>query len=230
MFDEPDSPANLAKSMGKATRGKFLMSSYTYSYITQIQELHKLRAKSIIEVGPGEEFTANSLRMLGVRYDTLDRCDFYGSTIIEDFATFDPEPYSKSYEATCAFQVLEHFPYDKFTYLLDKLVLMSSGHILISLPYSCKGTRTTTLNWKGQVPTKENKTEKFTATGLPNRKYRPEFIKEFPYAVHYWEIGRQGFPLSKVFKDIENCGLKIDDHFHGPNPYHYFIRAKKIAA
>ena len=101
---------------------------------------------------------------------------------------------------------------------------MSKKNVVISLPYSCQGYKRTYNKWKGQNNQIFEKEENhFEATNLPNRKYRKEYMKEFPWAVHYWEIGRQGFPLSKILSDIESTNLTILKKSHSPNPYHYFI-------
>jgi hypothetical protein len=52
-------------------------------------------------------------------------------------------------------------------------------------------------------------------------------MEEFPWAVHYWEIGRRPHLLRSVLKDFGSTGLKIIDTFHSDNPFHYFILAEK---
>lgn len=45
---------------------------------------------------------------------------------------------------------------------------------------------------------------------------------------HYWEIGKAGYPLSKITKDIEKAGFKIIKTYRiFENPYHRFFVLKK---
>ena len=61
-----------------------------------------------------------------------------------------------------------------------------------------------------------------------NRKYREEYKIRYPYAIHYWEIGRKNFPLKRIVNDLKSLNLLIVTKGHGPNPFHYFILLKKI--
>lgn len=227
MFDEPHSPAHIDKivAAGNRDKGKFLKPQYAQSYLMQMRIVGSLpHTTRVIEVGPGEEFVARNMRSLGYEYHTIDKSDLHNPTMVADFADFDASPLAAAYDAACAFQVLEHFPYEQFKPLLRKLASMSKRHVVISLPYSCNGERVTKTFCRGQAYS-SSKSEKFTPTNLPNRVYRPEFVAEFPWAVHYWEIGRQGFPLSRILADVGAAGLKVYQHLHGHNPYHYFIKA-----
>jgi hypothetical protein len=79
----------------------------------------------------------------------------------------------------------------------------------------------------GQNKQTTKKWDFYFPTNLPNRKFRDEYMKEFPWAVHYWEIGRKGFKLSKILTAMQSCGLSVMKRFHSPNPYHYFILGEK---
>jgi hypothetical protein len=209
-------------------KGKFLSKAHGESYLSQMRSIIRLKdVKRIFEVGPGEGFCANNLRNLGYVYHTLDFEGVHKPTIKADFQSFDPKKITQKYDLTCAFQVLEHFPYDEFTKHIKKLSELSKKYVLISLPYSCKGFSISLNIQYGQNMRLMRRFDFYVRTNLPNRKYRPEYKKEFPWAVHYWEIGRKGFRLKKVLGDIESCGFKIEKKFHSQNPYHYFILIKK---
>ena len=46
---------------------------------------------------------------------------------------------------------------------------------------------------------------------------------------HYWEIGKAGYPLNKIIKDIQKTGFKIEKTYRiFENPYHRFFILKKI--
>jgi 2-polyprenyl-3-methyl-5-hydroxy-6-metoxy-1,4-benzoquinol methylase len=141
MFDEPHAPEVLEQVMRDKSinKGKFLSKEHSESYLLQMQTIKRLEVKSVLEIGPGEGFCANNLRTLGYEYDTLDFEDAHAPTIKADFATFDAASIPQRYDITCAFQVLEHFPYEHFKKHVNTLAELSSKYVFISLPYSCRG-------------------------------------------------------------------------------------------
>ncbi len=230
MYDESHAPEELDRIVSGKTvnKGKFLSEAHGESYLVQMREIRKLKdVASVLEVGPGEAFCAGNLRGLGYEYHTLDFESAHQPTYQADFKTLDPRTLGRLYDMTCAFQVLEHFPYEDFANRLRTLAAIARKYVFLSLPYSCRG-------WGFQVNVHEGQNENsvkrfhfYRPSGLPNRKYRPEYMEEFPWAVHYWEIGREGFPLERILGDVEAAGLRVLDQFHAPNPYHYFILCRK---
>lgn len=229
MFDEPHAPIVLDQVVSEKTinKGKFLSKEHSESYLCQMQTIRSLKnVKSILEIGPGEGFAARNLREVGYEYQTLDFEDAHEPTIRADFQSFDPNTITQRYDLTCAFQVLEHFPYHEFSKHIKTLRELSRNYVFISLPYSCRGFSIKLNVQNGQKERLTKQFDFYVRTNLPNRKYREEYKNEFPWAVHYWEIGRKGFSLKKVLKDIESCGLNIQERFHSPNSFHYFILCK----
>jgi len=230
MLDEPHAPEVLDQVVGEKTinKGKFLSKAHSESYLCQMQTIRKLKdVKSILEIGPGEGYAARNLREVGYDYQTLDFEDAHEPTIKADFRSIDPFTLTQRYDLTCAFQVLEHFPYHEFTKHIKTLRELSRDYVFISLPYSCRGFSIKLNLQNGQHKRTMKQFDFFYRTNLPNRKYREEYKQEFPWAVHFWEIGRRGFKLRKVLKDIESCGLNILERFHSPNSFHYFILCRK---
>lgn len=227
LFDEAHAPEKIDKILASQSinKGKFLTLAHAHSYLCQMQVIHNLRGvKRVLEVDPGEAYCANNLRNLGLCYDTLDFETTHSPTYVADFATYEPSfEHSQLYDLTCAFQVLEHMPYDMFKKNLLKLKAMSNKYVFISLPYSCRGFSVNLNIQNGQNNRWLRKFDFYLGTNLPNRRYRTEYMEEFPWAVHYWEIGRKGFKLKKVLNDIESVGLTVIKRFHSQNPYHYFI-------
>jgi hypothetical protein len=45
---------------------------------------------------------------------------------------------------------------------------------------------------------------------------------------HYWEIGKVGYPLSKIINNIQKAGFKIEETYRVfEYPYHRFFILKK---
>ena len=233
MYDEPHAPIALDQMTSAKTinKGKFLSPAHSESYLLQMQTIKALKGvETILEVGPGEGYAARNLRDVGYGYDTLDFEDAHQPTIKADFRSLDPNSIDKRYDLTCAFQVLEHFPYGDFTRLLKTLCVLSTNYVFISLPFSCKGFSLKLNLQNGQQRRRIKQFDFYVPTNLPNRRYREEYMREFPWAVHFWEIGRKGYPLKKVVRDIESCGLDVERRFHSPNSFHYFILCRKRTA
>jgi hypothetical protein len=229
MYDEPHAPEHLERMMatGSGGRGKFLTAAHQDSYRLQMQELRDLRVSRVLEIGPGEGFVSAYMRTLGIMYDTMDIVQSSFPTILSKLEDVDAKKYAERYDAVCAFQMLEHSPYEKLVPNLLKMAEMSRKYVFISLPYSCIGFKTTLAFSFGQKHRWEKTIGFYLPLNRPNRRYRPEFMQAYPWAVHYWEIGRRGFPWKRVKTDIESTGLEIVKTFHSGNPFHYFVLTQK---
>ena len=167
------------------------------------------------------------MERIGYRYVTMDFDDSHNPTIVDDWNSFDVSSLRSTYDLTCAFQVLEHFPWEDLGRHMTRLAQLSRKYVFVSLPYSCTGHTVTRTVHRSQCDTTVETREEYVPTNLPQRRYRDEFIREFPWAVHYWEIGRLGTSLADVLAVVSDCGLSVLRQFHSPNPYHYFILAAK---
>lgn len=229
MYDEPHTPDELRAKKHRAAvyEGRLLSPAHTESYLYQLRMIQSLKPVRLLEVGPGDSVIGFVIGQLGVVYHSLDIIKDRGATYEGRLEDFDPTCIDEPYDVVCAFQMLEHSPYERFTENVRKLAALSRRYVFISVPYSCKGFRIKALWHRGQNDDASKHWRFFWESGLPNRRYRPEFMEEFPWAVHYWEMGRKAFPRSRVVADIEAAGLKLVRQVHGENPFHYFFLAEK---
>lgn len=228
-LDEPHPPELLEKLSleGVLNKGKFLTDAHRDSYFQQMLHIRRLGVESVFEIGPGEGVIASYMRSLGIQYDTMDIVNTSYPTIVSRLEDFDPSGHLARWDLVCAFQMLEHSPYEKFTSNLIKMRSLSKRYVFISLPFLCAGFSLSVNIALGQSLRLKRKFELYFPLLQRNREYRKEYKEEFPWAVHYWEIGRRGFPLSRIRRDIRNAGLSIAHEFRSENPYHYFILAEK---
>ena len=229
MYDEPHTPELLTKltKNKNLNKGKFLNEAHFFSYYLQMKKIYDLKVKSVCEIGPGENFIQKYMKSLDIKYDTMDIFKESNPTYLSTLEDFDISTIDNKYEMVAAFQMLEHSNYDNFKANLQKMKNMSSKYIYISLPYSCNKFSFSFNIQLGQNKRFKKSLELIWPTNKANRKYRKEYMIQFPWAIHYFEIGRKGFPKNKVLDDIQSVGLTILETFHSQNSYHYFILAEK---
>lgn len=89
------------------------------SYWIQINELRKLKPRSILEIGIGNGLVSHYLRQRGFDITTMDiderlKPDIVGSVLSIPFS-------SDSFEVVACFEVLEHLPYGDFLTALKEI-------------------------------------------------------------------------------------------------------------
>ncbi len=184
------------------------------SYWQQIESVLSVSPENVLEIGIGNHTVTNYLRQQGIEVKTLDvleelKPDFVASVVKMPL----PE---KSFDVVLAAEILEHLPFEDFSQALLEINRVSKKYAVISLPH---------WGWafyfSFKVPLLKKKQALFKLSGILKHKFNGE---------HYWEIGKRGFPLSKIKKEIENAGFKILKDFITPDsPYHhFFILDKKV--
>lgn len=228
-YSEPRTPEQIDYAIKNKLlyKGKFLWDNHFHSYYLQMKTIRDLKLNSVLEIGPGENITGTYLKSLGIDYKTMDIVEVPKPDISSSLEDCNPQDFAEAFDMVCAFQVLEHSPYENFKQNLIKMADMSKKYVFISIPYSGFGFKIfLNIHLNQNIrPTRAIKI--FFPSFKKNRKYRPEFIKEFPWAVHYWEIGRKGFPLRRIKRDVEAAGLTIKKTFQSNNLFHYYILAEK---
>jgi hypothetical protein len=185
------------------------------SYWHQIKELTELEPASVLEIGVGDKVLANYIKTnTAIKYSSMDIApdlspDYIGSA---DNLSFD----SNSFDVICAFEVLEHLPYEKFSVCLQEMLRVSKNYAVISLPHWGRH-----FSIDVRLPFFKRFKFKFKLS-LFSPKHR--FSGQ-----HYWEVGKFGFPLLKIKKQIIDSGWEIKkDYIAFNSPYHrFFILQKK---
>jgi SAM-dependent methyltransferase len=184
------------------------------SYWTQINEILKQQHQNILSIGVGDGIVTNILRNSGKNVVTFDIDpelvpDVVGSVIKLPFD-------NSSFDIVCAFQVLEHLPYDDSVKALNELLRVSKHSVIISLP--------------NQKPVRQ-----FHLSFPFIRQFR--LLLSNPFWVpkihnfdgeHYWEINAKNYELKRIeiiFNEIAKAKDKnIFESFRlYENPYHHFF-------
>ncbi|HFE37487.1 MAG TPA: class I SAM-dependent methyltransferase, partial [Gammaproteobacteria bacterium] len=111
---------------------RYLSKARWNSVWHQLDEVIRLQPESVLEIGPGPGVFKNMATLFGVKVETLDidpelMPDHVGSVTALPFE-------DNSYDVVCAFQILEHLPYDVALRAFNEIVRVSRSHVVISLP------------------------------------------------------------------------------------------------
>lgn len=182
----------------------------------QVDEILKSKAKSVLEIGPGIGLLKNIMASYKVEVKTLDiDPDLDPDYLInaDEMVFFD-----NSFDAVCAFQVLEHMEFCESVKVLKEMARVSKKTVIISLPDA-------TTSWASTVNIPKLGVKKFI---MKRPFYKaPQHIFD---GEHYWEIGKKGFLLESIIKDfITSTGLTLIKTYRvHENQYHRFFVFEKV--
>lgn len=181
----------------------------------QIDQVIQFQPESVLEIGPGPGIFKASANQLGLHVETLDidsnlRPDHVGSATNLQFE-------AGTFDVVCAFQMLEHLPYEKSLQAFSEFARVCRKKIIISLP-DCRKMYRVSI----EFPKFGQKTFLIPKPRLKPRPHR--FDGE-----HYWEIGKLEHPLNRVIGDLSKFA-KLESTYRVPeNPYHrIFVFAVNI--
>lgn len=182
------------------------------SYYHQLRETVALAPHGVLEVGVGDGVFRDYIKNnTAIAYTSLDIADDVAPDIlgnIEDMPVRDD-----AYDAVCAFEILEHLPYERFDRCLAEIARVSRQYAVVSLPHFGP-----TITFSCKVPFLP---EVRLAVKLP-------FPRKHTFnGQHYWEIGKYGYPLSRILAAFQKH-FKVQKHFVLYNtPYHHFFVLEK---
>jgi len=197
----------------------YLYKGRWISYWYQIKEATLLKeVKLILEIGSGNKIVADVLLKMGYKVKVMD----VDSEVEPDFIGDIREPTKsiskESFDLVLCCQVLEHLPYSNFLSVLKNLHRISKKYVILSLPYTSKGT----IRCRVYIPFFGKKFMKL---------FTPFPKKHIFNGQHYWEIGKKGYKLKSILQNIRRSGFKIIKHYSiFENPYHYMIICEKQKA
>lgn len=190
------------------SKGRFI------SYWYQINEIYKLNPTSVLEIGIGNGFVCNYLRLRGLALTTLDIERRLNPNIVGNVINI---PFKdNTFDIVTCYELFEHFPYDDFYKALSEILCVTKFSAILSLPDIERVYRVDLQIPKfGEI----KKLIRFPRFKKPIHKFN---------GYHYWEIGKAGYPLKKIVKDIQSIGFRIGNTYRVfENPYHRFFILKK---
>lgn len=180
----------------------------------QLDEVIRLKPKKVLEIGPGPGLFKQAASVFGIDVETLDldpelKPDHIGSATELPFA-------DNSYDVVCAFQMLEHLPYEAALLAFREMVRVSKEAVVISLP-DAKPV------WHFRIHIPKLGTRDFL---LPRLFFKPP-IHEFD-GEHYWEVNKKQWPLKKAMADFGAIAFVVNTYRTIENASHRFIVFSKI--
>jgi len=177
----------------------------------QLDEVIKLNPERVLEVGPGPGLFKATAGVMGVHVETLD---LDPELEPDHVAPADAMPFEDdAFDVVCAFQMLEHVPYEKSLVIFAEMARVAHKGVVVSLPDAA-----TRWPMAFHIPRLGMKW-----ASIPKPRIRPrehEFDGE-----HYWEINKAGYPLEKLQDDLANAApVRLTKTYRvNENPYHRFF-------
>ena len=202
----PASPRGVQVGPGHYDFERYDDAERWMSYWHQIRAVLAVRPASVLEIGPGSGVLRSYLAGRGIDVKTLDLDPERKPDYVADLTRLDETlPAGLTFDAICAFQVLEHLPFEHFESILDALKRRSRGHVFLSLPY--RGWRLRLAFWSGDW-----------SFSIGHKFMFPWVAKRCPE--HYWELGK-GYSARRITKILARHFTVVRRGFIPENPYHY---------
>lgn len=133
-----------------------------------------------------------ALRNMEIEVTTFDNLSELNPDIHGDVRQLDRYVSTNEFDLVCAFQVLEHLPFEDADSVISQIAAVTSDKALVSVPY---------VGWTLGA-----------SIWLARRGHRqlhlgyriPMFWKKHEFdGEHYWELGKRGYSLSRMSSKLK---------------------------
>lgn len=203
--------------MKQVDKSHYSFERYCYperwaSYYHQLREVLSCDPKSVLEVGGGDGVLESYIKKnTGVSYTSVDIAEDLKPDVV---APVDLLPFpDNSFDVVCAFEVLEHIPFEKFEKALGELLRVSKKWVIISIPHFGPP-----VAFSLKVPF------------FPEIKFliKVPFPKKHVFnGQHYWELGKRGYGQRMFRRMLRKHFRIIKDFVPYDNQYHHFFTLMK---
>lgn len=187
------------------------------SYYHQINTILKLETNNILEIGVGNKMVSNYLKEMGLNLTTCDFDTNLKPDIVADIRKI-PLP-DNSFETVMACEVLEHLPWKQLDSALAELFRITNKYVVVSIPYA-----SLCFEFAFKFPNADKIFKNYFANLLIRI---PLKVKNKFNGEHYWEMGKIGFPKSKIRKLLSKYFNILEESSPALSSYHYFFVLKK---
>lgn len=191
--------------------GTYAFEGRFVSYYWQLKEVLAQRPSSILEVGTGDLVFGSFIKSnTSVSYTSVDTAKDLCPDVVGSIVEL-PFP-DKSFDIACAFEVLEHLPFNEFDRAVGELCRVARTHVVISVPHFGP-----MFSFSLKVPF------------LPQLRvaFKIPFPKKHEFnGQHYWELGKRGYPASLIRNKLSAHGELVRDFVPFGSSYHHFFVIK----
>lgn len=123
--------------MKQVNKSHYNFSEYTdkrrwASIWHQVDEICKLSPNTVLEIGPGPGTLKHIMHSLGINVQTVDLDPDLSPDYVASVTQLPIQ--NCSFDLVCAFQVLEHLPFESSIIAFSEMVRVAKKYVLISLP------------------------------------------------------------------------------------------------
>ncbi len=207
---------SVSKMKKQVEKDHYLFSRYVNkkrwaSIWHQLDEVLSVFPESVLEIGPGPGVFKAVAKLFDVSVETLD---IDASLNPDHIAPADSMPFTdNAYDVVCAFQMLEHVPYDIMLGVFREMARVSSNYVIVSVPDS-----RTLWPYSLYIPKKGQLNFFLPRLSLGPKEHRFD-------GQHHWELNKRGYSLKRVTQDLTRISHMrlIRNYRVAENPYHRFL-------
>ena len=191
--------------------GKYVHKRRWASMWHQLDEVIKLNPERVLEVGPGPGLFKSMAGAMGVHVETLDLDPELEPDHV--VSVFEMPFEDGSFDVVCAFQMLEHLPFEQSLDAFREMARVAGKAVVISLPDAA-------TRWPVSVHIPKIGSVKFS---IPKPRLRAP-VHQFD-GEHHWEVNKAGYALDRIVSELERAsGYSVKKSYRVPeNPYHRFL-------
>lgn len=166
----------------------------------------------MLEIGVGDGVVGNYMRdNTSISYKSIDVAADVNPDVVGSVLDLPFE--DKTFDAVCAFEVLEHIPFESFERAISEMSRVARKNVLISVPhfgppvkFLIKLPLLPEIRFDFKIP------------------YKPQHVWN---RQHHWELGKKGFTKKAVISVLNKYGRVVRDYVPFENQYHHFFILEK---
>jgi ubiquinone/menaquinone biosynthesis C-methylase UbiE len=185
------------------------------SYFYQLREVLALKPQNVLEVGVGDKvFGSYLMHNTNIHYTSLDVAEDLEPDIVGSVLSIPQD--EAVYDVVCAFEVLEHLPFESFELALQEMRRVSRRYVVVSLPHFGPPVK-----FLLKVPLFPEWRLSFKIPYFRRHRYNGQ---------HYWEIGKRRYSARRIRTTLEKHFILHKEFIPFENQYHHFFVLEKREA
>ncbi len=196
---------------GYDDKGRFI------SYHDQVTMIRDCRPESVLEIGVGNKTLIHYLRQHGIAAVSCDADEKLGPDHVGDIRDLPFD--DKRFDTVCAFQILEHIPWEEVGTALCELARVSRQYVIISVPFTPVSIEMVVRSSLFYRLFRRWELSLFLNLGFITRKWKYD-------GTHYWEMGKRNYPRKKIRKLLKKY-FRITREKKTDLSYQYFFVLEK---